>query len=326
MPLPPVSTDDLQTAVFAYKEAGWNKAEAARRLGLPANTLKERLKTARKRGVAPKGGWPDAVSPVADKALSVAVHSQSKDRDGLRVFVVGDAHDSPKLPDKERFARMGALARNWGADRIVWIGDVLDLESLCGHVGDDTLKGRLKPSFLRDIESGKAALGEFRRGLQKHVPQDVTEGNHEGARVDRWEDNNPNAEGMYRRELDQLWQLNGIANHSFGVPLDIAGVDFVHIPLRADGKPYGGKLVAQTVANHAIRDMVFGHTHRGVDFPSPKCFNRLVRIVECGTSLPHGFIEPYARHSTGGWRWGVTLLTIRDGALASVELRDMREV
>lgn len=325
-PLPPIPIDELILVVHAFKEAGWNRTKAAALAGMPYSTFKYKLAAARKRGIKPKGGWPDMPItrfPAAkDKPSGAApVHSDSAER----VFVIGDAHDCPSLPDKERFYRLGCAARNWGADRIVWIGDVMDMKSLCGHIGDETLRGRVKPSFLRDIESGHAALDEFMRGLRGDKEQDATEGNHEGGRVDAVENNNPNADGLYRKELDRVWQLHGIRNHRYGVPLNVGGVDFVHVPMRF-GKPIGGKLAARTVAISAVRDCFIGHCHRFCVHSEPKNFNELIRVVETGTTLPHGYIADYHKHQQGGWAWGATRATIRDGKIDGVDFVSMADI
>lgn len=315
MAIPPLERDDLIRAVWAYKEAGFVKAEAARLLGLSRQTYCHQLATARKQGVKPIGGWPDEQQAVAPAKS-----------DGLRVFVIGDAHDCPSLPDKERFFRLGRCARNWGADRVVWIGDVLDMSSLCGHIPDETLKGRLKPSFIRDIESGQEALGEFRRGLQRDIPQDVVEGNHEGARVDRWENENPNAEGLYRGALDRLWQTNGITNHRFGVPLFIGGVCFVHIPLNGMGKPYRGKTASQAIGRDSLCDVVRGDTHRSGVHTEPKLFNRFVRVIDAGTAMPEGYVPSYARETASCWWYGALRLTIANGHVTGWQHYAMHEV
>jgi transposase-like protein len=341
-----IDDEVLRQAVQAVNDAGGNIAEAARRAGLPETTMKSYVKRAKERlGIEPVGK-PSPFSPSAavssrvetvrnmgrgsDNRMGLRVSApaiiRERDDNSYRVVARGDAHDGPHLPDKSRFFHSGRTARNWGCDRFVGMGDAGDFHSLCGHVKDDTLKGRLKASFLADIESLQAAMDAERQGLGHDIPKDEAEGNHDGGRIDTQEDNNPSADGLYRKTFNQVWQLTGVTNHPYRVPLRIEGVDFVHIPMNPMGKPYGGKFSARTVAINAIRDMVIGHCHRHADHPEPKVFGELVRVIETGTTLPTGYMADYHKHSAGGWAYGLTLLKIKDGRIAGTEFKPMHEV
>ena len=78
-----------------------------------------------------------------------------------RVLAIGDAHDSPHLPDKSRFQWMGRHANATRPDHIVQIGDWFTFDSCTQHDGNGTIRGRSKPTFRADMKSGAASMDAF---------------------------------------------------------------------------------------------------------------------------------------------------------------------
>jgi hypothetical protein len=205
---------------------------------------------------------------------------------------------------------MGEHAASGGFDRIVFIGDIADLDSVTAHVPNDSLAGKLKPSFLSVMASLNEAVETFMAPFNGALPEiDLTLGNHE-YRMYRFEDGAPETAGMLQHEFDRVMEANGIRTHEFGAYLDIGGVLFTHIPINGYGKPMGGMYTAQSVGRQSTQDVVFGHSHRASVSTAPKVANQSVRIFEVGCALPPGYRKSYARHNLGAWDYVVVELTI----------------
>ena len=60
------------------------------------------------------------------------------------------------------------------------------------------------------------------------------------------------------------------------------------------------------IGNDSLHDLVFGHTHKARDWKAVKIgYDKWVRIVNVGCSLPSGHIEEYAKLNMNGWSWCV---------------------
>lgn len=96
--LPPLSYEDLQAAVEAYKTAGGNYAEAARILDLPRSTVQNRIARAVKRGLmgfkpVPEGFEVTKISATLDQDGNVkSQHIQQKPEVCLSQFNLPSGH------------------------------------------------------------------------------------------------------------------------------------------------------------------------------------------------------------------------------------------
>lgn len=248
----------------------------------------------------------------------------------LRVLQIPDAHDSPALPDKSRFKWFGMLAADIRPDVIVNIGDEADFDSISFHVRNDTQAGRLKPSFMADIESlnrAKEAMEEPIAKCSDYKPvKKKTRGNHEN-RIWRHEDLNPEIAGMMQVEYHAVMSKYGWEEAAYGDFVNIAGVDFVHIPLTKMLKPRGGDNASTIMARKTVRDTVVGHTHNAQQRCETKDgYDERVRVFETGTALPQGHVQKYAEHGASGWWWGVNLFTIINGRIEGWQAIPMFEL
>jgi hypothetical protein len=249
---------------------------------------------------------PGAVTIERGPPVPVPIYDEEE---VVRVLVIPDAHDSPDL-DKARFDWMGAHAMAGGFDRIVFIGDVADFDSLNSHAGNDTLAGKLKPSFLADVASLNEAMVRFLSPMEGGGPRvDLCLGNHE-YRLWRFEDGTPETAGMLQHEFYRVMDTLGVQVHEFGAYLDVGGVLFTHIPINGYGKPMGGMHTSAAVGRQSTQDVVFGHSHRASVANAPKVAGTNVRVFEVGCALPTGYKKPYARHNLGAWDYCVVELTI----------------
>ena len=128
----------------------------------------------------------------------------------LKIFVIGDTHDSPHIPDKSRFGWFAKHISKTKPDAIVHIGDFVTLDSCTHYIKDDTYTARIeKPYFTQEIRSLEGALEEFDYWHKyKKIPKYITFGNHE-RRLWRYEDKNPSFYGWSKRIIRFFANTNG---------------------------------------------------------------------------------------------------------------------
>jgi len=331
MAKPKYDPEFLQLACDLYHEVGKNKAELGRRLNRPRATCQHLVNRFELLKLTPRGSPPntgtDAQALLIEglrkeldtlrEALTKSVKPHftiRQDNAGrsskIRVVCIGDGHDDPRLPDKSRFRWIGQYIRETKPDIVVQIGDFLTLDSLNGHIGNETYEGKSKPSFMADMVSFNDALDAMQiDGIERHC----TLGNHE-RRLYLFENRAPEAYGMMQCELQKIFERHGWTFSPYGMPHQIGGVSFVHCALNTLGKAYGGKNSEGTIANDAIGDWVIGHSHRERMHRAAKLGgNNYVKIINVGCALPDGHIEEYARHTLTGWSYGISDMTIQHG-------------
>lgn len=217
---------------------------------------------------------------------------------------------------------MARLAVDRAVTDIVCLGDMADFDSLCGHIKNDTLEAKTKPSFQRDLESLALAIMTFDENLKSDNPikKYMTIGNHEH-RMWRFENDNPETEGAFTNPYIGLLEHYGWNWCKYGEYIRIDRVSFTHRPLNGMGKPFGGQNAAQAVARETLTDTVFGDSHKLNIATKAKVGggNELVTVLEAGCALPHGKIKGYAKNSMTGWWWGCHILTLQKGKIAGIE-------
>lgn len=343
MPPTPLSRELAQQAIDLKAKWGtW--AEAHRQSGIPQTTLYDRAADARQMGLTPLAATNDAGLLGINENLRTEVerlkallaeavkpkftlrNDKYSDHTDLLAIVMGDAHDSPKIPDKSRFELAGKFAAERKCDLFLSMGDFLDMLSVCFHVPDENYSGRAKPTFLQDIESASLAFDALNSGLGNWNPErHKVQGNHEN-RLYRIEDSAPSSVGMYVSLYDEMMARAKFTYSPFGATTYYGNVAFTHCPIGIMGKPMGGKQVLPNVGRDAVTDTVTAHTHVPGEFKTRKIGQKHITTVDAGCFLPYGFIEDYAQHTLGGWDWGLTELRIRRGAIESRKWHSLREM
>lgn len=237
----------------------------------------------------------------------------------VTVCVIGDAHDSPHLPDKERFYWLGRFAAEHQVDWVVSVGDWMSMDCFSTHHDRATFEGFAKPTFAQDLESFHASQREFQRGLGDHRPKKlVTLGNHEHR---AWRYDNHHPDGLSHGELvEEAFLQWGWRTSPYGEYRFIDGVAFTHIPLNGRGKP----LAQGQHANKAMCDTIHGDDHRATQISDHKAGPfRSPTVYSAATALPPGFIEGYANKGGSTWRQGVCLATIWGGFVRSWQFTEM---
>ncbi len=239
--------------------------------------------------------------------------------DPVTVCVIGDAHDAPHLPNKERFYWLGRFAADHKVDRVVSVGDWMTLDCFSTHTDRATFEGLSKPTFAQDLASFHESQREFRRGLGSLKPKlDITLGNHE-ARAWKWDNLHPEAE-PHGAKIEEAFAQWGWRTTPYGQYRFIEGVGFIHVPLNGLSKP----LAQGQRANKAMFDTVHGDDHRSLILTDYKCGPfRSPTVYGAATALPPGFIEGFANKGGATWRSGVCLATIWGGHIRSWQFTEM---
>lgn len=240
----------------------------------------------------------------------------------IKVLCAGDLHDAPGL-SKDRFRWFGNMIVEERPDLVFCCGDIASFDSLNSHIKNDTLEGKLKPSFEDDMHSLAEALTELHKPLnlenqrlrdnKKKVynPKFVlTLGNHED-RAKAYGQKNPEVGMLLHAQINSLlagfgWDVIPYQHYWY-----LNEVAFTHAPVDASRKPMAGANCSINAATHLMHDLVHGHTHRAQVIRKPKIGeNKYVTVVDLGSSLPYGHVEDYAKHGITGWTWGYTTLFI----------------
>ena len=310
---------------------------AAVALGINISTLRSRISVAKEvYGLTPDVSLfkePEVhyreVAPPSKPRVRVRMGETSRpDGASYRVLGVGDLHDHPLMPDKSRFRWIGKYAAEHRIPYIEQIGDWGTFDSCSQWEAYGSITGRDKPSFEMDINSLEESIGAFISSFPKdYRPRCfVTKGNHEN-RVAQWEDSNPEIEGLMAIKVDQAFARGRFDCCEYGEWDFIGGVGFTHVPMNIMGKPYGGKMSYNQIANDAMFSVVSGHTHKGHIISRPKIGPAMqITVLNLGCALPYGHVEPYAKLSTTGWTYGIYDITIQAGDIQSHRFISMLEL
>ncbi|WP_195904258.1 metallophosphoesterase [Microvirga lotononidis] len=321
MRLTPEQIEETKAAVARH---GGNKAAIARDLGLTRSTVANRLE----RVLAASSAANSNEKPRVRVPYLRAVETPpvlKEEAEAIRVCVIGDLHVAPG----QDLSRLKWIARHIGEtqpDHIVQIGDWASFDSVSTHDPIGSVKAKSRPSLRHDMECLRESLKLFDSELgPSTIPRIITLGNHED-RVRRYQD--------LRSELeDSLWidVLQDFAQfrwktYDFGKVTFIGGVGFVHVPLNVIGKPHSSPNI---MGNNLAHDLIKGHSHRATYQTFAKIGEgQGVTLIDVGTSLPHGHVEPYAKLSQTSWWYGVHDVIIRNGRIddfARVSMKTLQE-
>lgn len=307
----------LQHVCDMYHRLGGNTSQLAKALGKPRSTCRHMLRRIKVLGLMPGGR---GVPPVPHFTIRTDAISHSSK---LRLICIGDAHDSPALPDKSRFAHIGAYIRAVKPDVVVQVGDFATLDSLSNFIPNASYSGREKPVFQDDMNSFDQALSALAiEGPERHC----TLGNHE-QRLFQFEERAPEAYGMMRATLQDVFARHGWTFSPYGEITLYGGVGFVHTALNRLGQPYGGRAVESAIAADALHDLVLGHTHTEQRHRAAKLGgNNYVQVINVGCALPQGHVEDYAKHALTGWSYGITDMTIQHGHVQDYRFVTMAKI
>lgn len=254
-------------------------------------------------------------SPYSFGALQRAYQSFLNEDRKHRVYVFSDTHVCPSIENDHLFW-IAKWIKEGNPDFVICNGDFADFNSLNSHDRNDTHKGKLKPSFKQDLDHFEMCLAIITENTKRY---DIVflEGNHEGKRVQRFENSNPEAYELFMERY--LGALSRYKWHRvpFGRYYNLQGVDFTHAPINDRGQPAGGKNALRNIAMYSVRDLVFSHTHKhGLVREGKYGMNEWTTVVNTGCSMPPGYIQEYAADGmSGGWSHCVVELTLQYGKI-----------
>ncbi len=239
--------------------------------------------------------------------------------DPIRVAVIGDAHDSPHLPDKSRFYWMGAYIAEHRIERVVSVGDWMTMDCFSSHTDRATFEGMAKPTFEQDIDSFHQSQRAFQDGLGGWKPKkDICFGNHEN-RARKYDNLHPDGLSHWML-LEQAFAQWGWRTSLYGEYRFIGGVGFVHVPFNALGRP----LTQNQRPNKALCDTVHGDDHRATQLTDYKAGPfRSPTVYSAATALPPGFIEGFSNKGGSTWRSGICEAVIWGGVVRSWKFEEM---
>lgn len=243
-----------------------------------------------------------------------------------KVFVFSDTHVQRGV-ENDHLNWIGKRIKDTKPDFVVCNGDFADFNSLNGHDQNDTYKGKLKPSVKHDLEymSDCMQMVNEAAGRSDFI---FCEGNHEGKRLMRFENSNPELHDFIVPTYLDLIRKNKWQRIPFGRHYNLLGVDFVHCPINGRGQPVGGKTSLRNVAMYSLRDTVFSHTHcQGLVREAKYGNYEWTTAVNTGSSMPIGYIQEYAIDGmSGGWWHGVVELTIQHGKIQDASFITMQSL
>lgn len=256
-------------------------------------------------------------------AISRAYNHLIKESASKRIFVFSDTHVSPEL-ETDHLHWIAQWIKEGNPDFVVCNGDFGDFNSLNTHDPNDTQKGRLKPSIKEDLKHFDMCVQII---TEKAGRSDIVfcEGNHEGKRIRRFENSNPEMHEFIMDAYLATFKRHHWRYVPFGRYYNIEGVDFTHAPINDRGQPAGGKNALRNIAMYSVRDVVFSHTHKhGFVREGKYGMNEWTTVVNTGCSMPIGYISEYAIDGmSGAWSHCVVELVIQDGKIRDLSFVSM---
>jgi len=225
----------------------------------------------------------------------------------------------------DRFRWIGKDVKKEKPD-VLWVaGDFDSFDSVGTHDANSSLKGRRKPTLDDELDASQRAHDVLASSAGGGFEKRYSRGNHE-FRLERYVNDNPEMDGTVKTQHDHILGYMEWKTYEYGEICYVDRVGFTHMPFTIMGRPYGGKTANYRIAADSSCDLVYGHDHRANVSRIPRIGGGHNTAVGVGCSLPWGYVEPYAKHATTGWWWGVVVLDIRKGKIVSWNFKDMRSL
>jgi hypothetical protein len=309
-------TAPQKAAIDALLGMGQNPTEVARSVGVRRESVRQYSKvlaaSSRENARTPVQKPRYRVPYVKGNEACVSKPANDETQEALRVCVIGDLHVSPGQ-DLSRIRWIARHIKETKPDHIVQIGDWASFDSVSQHDPIGSIKSNRRPSLRQDMECLHESLAVFDRELgPSTTPRLITLGNHE-QRVARYEQLRSELEDSLWTEVLQSFAQFRWKTFEYGEVAFIGGCGFVHTPMNRIGKPHSSPNI---MVNNLSHDLIKGHSHVATYLTAPKIGNGTgVTLIDVGTSLPHGHVEPYAKLSQTSWWWGLHDVIIRNGRI-----------
>jgi calcineurin-like phosphoesterase family protein len=265
MPTPPLPDALAQAALDLVEEYGTpHLAKVAGATDLPINTLRDRVRLARLRGLKPT-------------IRKDAPRVYTRQRLGQCHMVIPDTQVRPHV-NTDHFEWAANFANEKKPDVIIHIGDHFDMPSLSTYdKGKTAFEGR---RYVNDIKAGRDAMERFITRLAYKPRLVFCTGNHEH-RIQRVVDLNAEYQGKFDMEdmglKDYGWEVI-----PFLKPIEIDGVRYCHyFTSGVMGRPTSS---AATLLREQQQSATMGHVQH-----SDLAMHRKTqqRALFCGTFYSH---------------------------------------
>lgn len=176
-------------------------------------------------------------------------------------LVVPDAHTTPDQ-DMIRFTALGRMANHKRPDRVVFMGDFCNFDSLSSYdFGKENSHGK---RYKDDCKAGIAALKLFKAELASDYKPILVflGGNHDEGRVEKYIENHAQLRGHMDIKDDLRLDELGFKYVPYKSFYEAHGVLFAHAIMNAANQPVSGKNVMSSIAMLTAKSVVVGHHHR----------------------------------------------------------------
>lgn len=306
-------------------------AKAAEALGLPPNTIRDRLRAAKQwHGIEPQ-------EPVFEYESSVVIQPLNKPRvivragaatpegESVRVTFIGDTHQQPGM-EVDRWKWIARHVGETRPSRVIQMGDVGEFASMERHSAPGSIQQKSRPSFQDDLASVEEAFAAYFKTLgDTPIAHHLVAGNHED-RILRAEGSVGELVGTLWGQFQDLvarynWRFTGYREFLF-----INSVGMTHVPQSLTEKPIGGE-TENSICNRLLFSLVYAHTHRftyrSVSKIGPQAG---VQLLNVGSAMPHGYFPPYNVSEQGHPTYGIVDATFRGGHIVAHRFIPMVEL
>lgn len=174
----------------------------------------------------------------------------------MRILVIGDAHIK-EHDDLKRFRAFVRFLKKWKIDKILIIGDFLEMACL-SNWDKNKKKTMENKRFKNEINNGNEALDIIQAEFKGEII--YLEGNHE-FRVESYLEVNPIFDGVVNVDVQLKLAERKIKWIKYKENYNINGISFTHIPIGGNGNPIGGSNIIKRALSMYSNSVVFGHTH-----------------------------------------------------------------
>lgn len=225
-------------------------------------------------------------------------------------LAIGDCHVQ-QADDLVRFTLLNKLIKQRRPDKIIFIGDLIEMDSLSSFAKPGS-KEKENKRLQQELHQARLAIQITLRSLPKKYNPEIyfCEGNHE-YRLQRFYDENPIFENLISLPH---WLENTLGSRNatwipYGRYANVDGVFYTHIPFR-NGYPIASVVNTTGAALQLVdSSVVFGHTHRLEAKQALRVGTfKLITALNIGCYFEH--VPKYVEKSNPHWWRGVVLLTV----------------
>ena len=195
----------------------------------------------------------------------------------MRVLVIGDLHCPAVHPQYRRFCK--DLYKQWNCNKVVFIGDIVDWQSVSFHASNPSLPG--------PKDEYRLALHEIRKWYNAFERADVLIGNHDARLFRKAADND--VPEFFLRDYAEIWET---PRWTWTYEVEIDDVLYCH------GTGRSGQYAACNKAKQDGRSCVLGHIHHAAGINWMFSGKQRFFGMNVGTGVDHDQLNfDYNRHS-----------------------------